>query len=319
MSYREYKAWAGVKQLVSLSFHKRPIHAVQRTTLIGFAAACLISATALGFGGPAAAASGLALQADVQSNGLQHNPFSTLVGERRKRRDPQQANGPVERYVLASDERTFLFEDRGATARIQFLCGEGDDRFDCVIDPDIGASEIYLLEATRAPRGDVVYRNANGEALLRIASYGGATVFWPGDPQGRAASKSFGDNPVLELLYTDHETAQRRAQSATAMLSARTGAPIIFDLGAQPSEEGASATVLADAVVTAAKGLSIVSRDPTGARVIGSRIERVVFTPGASSSVALRGKTLDIGYMPNAGIEGRPSSTGVARYLEENL
>lgn len=297
--------------MVSSSFYNGQMKAVA-----GFAAAILVSAAVLSFGGAAAAGSGLAIQSDVL---LQHNPFSTLVGERRKRSNESAAHSPVERYVLASDERAFLFEDRGATARVQFLCGEGDDRFDCAIDPDASASEIYLLEATRAPRGDVVYRNANGEALLRIASYGGATVFWPGDPQGRAASKSFGDNPVLELLYTDYDTAQRRAQSATAMLSARTGAPIIFDLGAPPSEEGANATVLADAVVTVAKGLSIVSRDPTGARVIASRIDRVLFTPGPGPSVVLRGKILDIGYQSNVGIEGRPSSTGVATYLEENL
>lgn len=295
----------------------RPIHNGRLKTAIGLAAAGFVFSTVLSLGGAAAAANNSAVQYYVSA---QDNPFTTLVGKRRDRRDNSQQRSAVERYVLASDERAFLFEDRGASARIQFLCGETEsDRFDCAIDPIIGASEIYLLEPTRAPRGDVVYRNANGEALLRIASYGGATVFWPDDPSGRAASKSFGENPVLELLYTDYETAQRRAQSATAMLSAKTGAPIIFDLGPPPSEEGANSTVLADAVVTAAKGLSMVSRDPTGARVVASRVERVEFDPAAGSDLELRGKTLVIGYQPGAGIEGRPSSAVVAAYLEENL
>ena len=249
----------------------------------------------------------------------QHNPFSTLVGERRRRPGEPGPHGGVERYVLASDERMFLFEDGGAEARIRFLCGAEDERLECAIDPGVDATEIYLLEATRAPRGDVVYRNASGDVLLRIASYGGATVYWPGDPEGRAASKSFGDNPRLELIYTDFATAQRRAQMASAMLSARTGAPIIFDLGAAPIEEGANAEVLADAVVTVAKGLSLVSRDPTGAQVVASRIKRVMFAPAAGPGVSLRGSTLHIGYQPVAGLEGRPASAAVARYLEENL
>ena len=248
----------------------------------------------------------------------QDNPFSTLVGEPRQPRNKRFA-GAVERYVLASDDRAFLFEDRGGEARIQFLCGPEDPRLDCSVDPQGGAAEIYLLRATRAPRGDVVYRNANDEALLRIASYGGATVFWPGDPRGRAASKSFGDNHSLELLYTDYETAARRARLATAMLSAKTGAPIVFELGPPPRAEGANVAVLADAVVMAAKGLNIVSRDPTGARVIASRVKRVVFSPRPGPSVRLHEATLAIGYQQDLGLAGRPASADIARYLEETL
>lgn len=245
----------------------------------------------------------------------QNNPFSTLVGRPRS----GEAPAGVQRYVLASDERAFLFENGGAAARIQFLCGVGDQRVECAIDPDAQAAEIYDLEATRAPRGDVVYRNANGDVLLRIASYGGATVFWPGDPRGRAASRSFGETPRLELVFTGFETAERRAAAAGAMLSAKTGAAIRFDLGEAPAVEGANVAVLADAVVMAAKGLNIVSRDPTGARVIASRIRRVSFAPAAAPGLALDGATLEIRYRPGAGFDGRLSSAAVARYLEENL
>jgi len=245
----------------------------------------------------------------------QNNPFSTLVGRPRRSEEPKG----VERYVLASDERIFLFENGGATARIQFLCGDNDERIECAIDPQAPAAEIYPLEATRAPRGDVVYRNASGEVLLRIASYGGATVFWPGEPRGRAASRSFGETPRLDLLFTEYETARRRARTASAMISAKTGGTIRFDLGPPPAAEGADAAVLSDAVVMAAKGLNLVSRDPTGATVIASRIDRVSFAPAARPGVALDGATLQIGYRPGAGLDGRPSSAAVARYLEENL
>lgn len=308
---------AGVKHLVFLPTHKRIDGGLLKAVL----GKAVFGAAAAGFALVASAAmTGAVAEPGAHAALLaQHNPFSTLVGERRRRPDEPGPHGGVERYVLASDERMFLFEDEGAAARIRFLCGADDKRLECAIDPGVDATEIYLLEATRAPRGDVVYRNASGDVLLRIASYGGATVYWPGDPEGRAASKSFGDNPRLELVYTDFESAQRRARMASAMLSAKTGAPIIFDLGAPAVEEGANTAVLADAVVTVAKGLSLVSRDPTGAQVVASRINRVLFAPAAGPGVSLRGSTLHIGYQPVAGLEGRPSSAAVARYLEENL
>lgn len=301
--------------MVFLPKHKQPVGAGLLKAAITFAAAGM----ALAASASLSAAAATDLHAPASALIAQHNPFSTLVGERRRRPGEPGPHSGVERYVLASDERMFLFEDGGDTARIQFLCGPGEERVECVIDPGVNAAEIYVLEATRAPRGDVVYRNLNGDVLLRIASYGGATVFWPGDPEGRAASKTFADNPGLELVYTDFSTAERRAQMATAMLSARTGAPIIFDLGEGQPEEGANEAVLADTVVTVAKGLSLVASDPTGARVIASRIKRVLFAPADGAGVSLRGSTLHIGYQPDGGVEGRPCSTVVATYLEENL
>lgn len=309
-----------MKHLVFLPKDKQPGCKNLLKTATGLAAAGLVFGLAFFAAGAslsAAAAAGPAARSVVLL--AQHNPFSSLVGDRRRRPGEPGAHSGVQRYVLASDERMFLFADDGATARIQFLCGPGDDRVDCAIDPGVNAAEIYLLEATRAPRGDVVYRNADGDVLLRIASYGGATVFWPGDPEGRAASKSFGDNPRLDLIYTDFAAAERRSRMATAMLSAKTGAPIVFDLGAGQTEEGANEAVLADAVVTVVKGLTLVSRDPTGARVIASRVKRVLFAPAPGPGVSLRGSTLHVGYQPVAGLEGRPSSAAVARYLEENL
>ena len=249
----------------------------------------------------------------------QSDPFSALVGKRRKRTAERSARGKVERYVLAGDERAFLFEDRSSEARVRFLCTPADPRVGCVIDPQGPSPEIYILTATRGPRGDVIYKNSQGDALLRIASYGGATVFWPGETQGLAASKSFGDDPALVLEFEERETAIRRAQSATAILSAVTGAPIIFDIGAAPNAEGANAAVLADAVVVTAKAVKDVADDPTGARVIASRITRATFIRDTEPGVQLNETALEIRYTPAQDISGRPSSAEIVRFLEESL
>ena len=249
----------------------------------------------------------------------QSDPFSALVGKRGERRKERAARGKVERYVLASDDRAFLFEDQSSEARVKFLCAQADPRIGCVIDPDGPSPEIYILEPTRGPRGDIIYKNAQGDALLRIASYGGATVFWPGESQGLAASKSFGDDQSLILPFAGYDAALRRAQGATAILSAATGAPIIFDIGAAPVSEGANAAVLADAVIVAAKAIKGVADDPTGARIIASRIKKAVFIADSMPGVLLNETVLEIRYAPLLDIKGRPSSAEITHFLEETL
>ena len=246
------------------------------------------------------------------------NPFSALVGERRERR-ADRSRGKVERYVLASDNRAFLIETRSRTARVKFLCGPEDRRLDCTLDPQAPAAEIYLLTVTRGPRGDVIFKNADGDTLLRIASYGGATVYWPGDATGSAASKSFGDDRAIQLTAVDFETAARRARSATAVISALTGSPIIFDTPA-PSPDGATnASVLADAIMRAAIAVSAVADDPTGARILGARIDRIVFESGPAPSARFDERALIVEYVPDRDIAGRLSSRAIERFLEESL
>ncbi len=285
-------------------------------------AACGAAALACVLTAPSGAAALVFIPGDTEAGADQtdqDNPFAALVGKRRARSQDQQRASAVERYVLTTDDRVFLFEERGAGARVQFLCGADDPRLDCRLDAAGPTPEIHELLATRAPRGDIIYKNASDETLLRIAAYGGATVFWPGEARGIAASKSFGDDHALSLDFADRETAVRRAQGAAAHVSAMTGAPIYFDISAADAAPGANAAVLADAIVMAAKGLARVAQDETGAGVIAARIKRVVFLPASDAEISLGGEALEIRYVPNRDIAGRASSARVAQFLEETL
>jgi hypothetical protein len=246
------------------------------------------------------------------------DPFSALVGKRSAARERSVAN-VVERYVVATDSRVFLFQSDGREARLKFLCGDGDGRIDCQIDPQSPAEEIYLLTATRASRGDIVYRNAEGAALLRMASYGGATVFWPGEERGHAAARSYSEDPPISLTPALGETASLRSQRATALVSALTGAPIIFEIADPAPAREDDATVLADAVARAAKGIAAVAEDPIGARVIAAKINRVRFARGPAADLVLSGGVFLVIYQPSAGLAGRSSSSAIIKFLEESL
>jgi|GEM_PF-1516790 len=248
------------------------------------------------------------------------NPFSALVGEKRERRAERQ-RGKVERFVLASDNRAFLIQARTRTARVKFLCGPDDPRLDCTLDPAAPAPEIFLLTVTRGPRGDSIFKNADGDTVLRLASYGGATVQWPGDEAGSAASKSFGEDQSVELPGVGYDSVLRRANAASAIVSAAAGAPITFE--PQNPSPGAlvetDASVLADAIVRATNGVRAVANDATGARVLADRIRRVVFEVGPAPTARFEDDALIIQYVPDQDISGRLSSRAIERFLENYL
>lgn len=268
------------------------------------------------------AAASLMATAQAQSvapSSLRADPFSALVGKRKPAAERVAARAAVERYVIATDDRVFLFQSDAGEGRLKFLCGDGDRRLSCVIDEVNPAEEIHALTAARASRGDIIWRNKEGETLLRVAAYGGVTVLWPGETRAYAASKSFGEDPPLVLDFATVDTARQRAQAATALISARVGSPIVFDIGDPGPDSTGGAAVLADAVARAADGVARVAEDPTGARVIAARLKQVRLRAMAGPSLAMENKVLTVGYNPAGDIAGRPSSARVAKFLEESL
>ena len=208
--------------------------------LIGAAATLMAAAL------PAIPARAAITAAQVQTS---DDPFSSLVGKRRERaaRDARE----IELYVTTTGERAFLLESDGDAARIKFLCSENDPRLDCRIDPEGPAEEIFLLTTMRASRGELLFRDSEGETVLRIAPHGGATVNWPGELVERGASKSYTDQTgPLALAPARRSAAHRRAQGAAAHLSALTGSPIVFDVGV-PAALLASAQPAAPATLAA--------------------------------------------------------------------
>ena len=286
------------------------------------------------------------------------DPFSALVGKRRVNEEARSGDqADVQRYIVSADGRAFLFARNGRKARVKFLCSEEDPRLDCRIDPNGSAEEIFLLYGAQGPRGDTIYKDAEGDTMLRIGAYGGATVFWPGETYGQPAAKSYSDKESVSLPRTGRRDAYRRARFATAHLSALTGEPIVFDIAPrraprtlarlespsaaavafsapeenQSTEEapekssvGAAplvrdASVLADAVARVASGMQRVADDPTGARILGARIKSVRFIEGDGPELSLERGELLIVYDPSGGVAGRPTSDAVFRFLEETL
>ena len=127
----------------------------------------------------AAASIGASASAQVAPTSRKADPFSALVGKRQSVEEREAATGAVERFVVATDDRVFLFQKDERDGRLKFLCGAADPRLECVIDDVAPAEEIHLLTPLRASRGDVLWNDRRGRTFVRVAAYGGVTVFWP--------------------------------------------------------------------------------------------------------------------------------------------
>ena len=94
------------------------------------------------------------------------------------------------------------------------------------------AEEIHLLTPTTGPRGDLIFKDNEGSTFLA------AGVLWRSN-RVLAWRKGWPCGVESHLVMKRpcgchspmSSTAERRAQQATAELSALTGSPILIDLG----------------------------------------------------------------------------------------
>lgn len=231
-------------------------------------------------------------------------------------------------YKTTEGDETFVFQSDGNFGFIRFPCGAEDDTLECVLLSGRQAEEILILDATRSPRGDVTYTDQSGTAVLRVTSNGGATLFAPEDRLAGYEDESIvplGGRAVLPVdkvggtLKTPpmaYEIAAQRMRRASEVIEQRHGFYITF---MAPGTYAGNQAVLADAVLVTAKGIDQVADDPLGARIVAERLAVVEFVPDAEPSLQLRDGALTVFYNPAAGLQGRPSSLAVARYLESTL
>ena len=175
------------------------------------------------------------------------------------------------------------------------------------------SSELLALTASPGPRGDVIYRNDMGEAVLRATRLGGLTLFPPGDPMGMAAASVgvvqplhapvvYGPEALLQVLIQASGRASRAAQHL-----------IIFDASdavATPATE----PVCAEASLLTADAIGRVS-SRNGGHAAVMRLGKVHFVQGADAQAALVGRMVQITIAPELGVAGRPSSQRIAAVL----
>lgn len=170
--------------------------------------------------------------------------------------------------------------------------------------------EVWALQATAAPRGDVIYKNDQGRAVLRATRLGGLTLFTEARPGGTAVALDGGGTPLRLPLLGPQALLERLAQSsARASRAARRLIP--FEADADPN----SAPLVADAAMVTADALVRMSR--TDRRQL-AKVRKVELVQGSRASAVLQSDVIRVTIAPGQGVAGRPSSERIVAVLISN-
>lgn len=212
--------------------------------------------------------------------------------------------------ALAAPEslREGLFGPRGANVTVGRYVSEDGDAF--ILDRSQprpllkfeDSPEVWALQATPAPRGDVIYKNDIGEPVLRMTRLGGMTVFTELRPDGAAAALMGGGLP-LQLGVLGPQLLLERLAQASARTSRAARRLIPFDAEAGP----VSSAVIADAAMVTSEALIRLSRRTDARKVLG-RVQRVRLVQGKKPGADVDDGTLRVTVAPGMGQAGRPSS-----------
>lgn len=163
--------------------------------------------------------------------------------------------------------------------------------------------EVWVLTASRGPRGDMIYTSDLGRPLLRTTRMGGVTVFTPERPDGSAAA-SVGSSSPLRIVSVGPAGLYHALLQASARASRAARHLVAFEA---PDADATSDGLIADAATVASEAVITLSTDNDG-RSILSRVARVEIVRGGRPGASLRGGVVDITVAPALGVAGRPSS-----------
>ncbi|MDQ8027437.1 MAG: DUF4908 domain-containing protein [Brevundimonas sp.] len=199
---------------------------------------------------------------------------------------------PVSRFMSESGE-AFTLDRSGQRPLLRF------ERRD----------ETWVLRATAVPRGDVIYRNDEGQQILRISPGGGVTVYTTRAPGGSPASFT-GAGERLALPSLGPAQLFQLMTRRSAMLSQTMGR--LIEINVDTDEEAEGLTV--EALILSTDAVLRIARSPTGRSSL-SQLRRIVIAQGSSASASYSRGELRIVVAPVQGVAGRPSSARVIRAL----
>ena len=173
------------------------------------------------------------------------------------------------------------------------------------------ANETWVLRATPAPRGDIIYRNDAGDQVLRVTADGGMTVFTSRTPGGSPVSLS---GPGRSLIAPTLGPAQLFNLMArrSAMVSQSLGR--LVEINIDTGTESEALTV--EALLASTDAVMRIARSST-ARDRLSGLRRITIVEGARAAVGYSRGELRIVVAPRQGVAGRPSSARVIRVFTQ--
>ncbi|HWA88486.1 MAG TPA: DUF4908 domain-containing protein [Rhizomicrobium sp.] len=182
-----------------------------------------------------------------------------------------------------------------------------------------GDPEIYVLYADRVPLGGRALKYDSGAVVIRVAGWGGMTLYTDTAAGGVPAERT-GDTlpPSLGLIsLTDMQNAAEDEAEHLAY-SRRVHLNFTADWNALAGDAKLRA-ICFDAMENAARGIDRFLNFPKAHDAFVKRIDQVRMALGTKPLMFVTGKTLNITFNAQGGYAGRASSRGIARALGQLL
>ncbi len=179
--------------------------------------------------------------------------------------------------------------------------------------------EIFVLYQDRAALGGRVLKFDSGETALRVAGWGGVTVYTYSAPQGLPAERT-GDTAPLQLLPVSIGDLQSAATDESQHLFYTRRLNIGFTANWNALAQDPNARIFAlEALENAARGVEQFADSPPAREALRRRILTVSLAVSGRPTIALGGKTLVVTFNSGRGYTGRASSRAIARGLAKVL
>ncbi len=237
-----------------------------------------------------------ALAASGGAANAQSSLRDALFGNRSGSEARKAPAPPVARYVSETGDAFIL--DRAAPQPLM--------KFE-------NSSEVWVLSAQPAPRGDTIYKNEMGEPVLRASKLGGMTLFTRERPAGDAAALMGKASSIQPPPFISVNALFQRLVQASARASRAAQHRVSFET-VDDATPGTSVLVADTATVTA-EAFERMARD--GDRNLLARVTRVLLAQGHKPGAALKGGDLTVTYAPDKGLSGRPSSKRIIKIVNK--
>ena len=172
------------------------------------------------------------------------------------------------------------------------------------------SAEVWVLSPQPASRGDVIYRNEMGEAMLRATKLGGMILFTDESPNGAAAAL-VGKAPSIQppSVLSPIALYQRMGQASVRASRAAQRQMPFESQDARPE----TSALIAEAAAITAEAFERIARK--GDRSLLAQVTRVVLVEGDKPGATLKKGALIVTFAPGQGLAGRPSSKRIVKVV----
>ena len=179
--------------------------------------------------------------------------------------------------------------------------------------------EVYVLYSDRASLGGRVLKFDSGAVVLRVAGWGGMTLYTDADPGGAPAERT-GDTLPPSLAMVSLSEIQNAAEDEAEHLaySRRVHLTFTADWSALAGDARLRA-LCSDALQNTARGIERFASTDKARAAFAKKIDQVRIALGSRPIMFLSGRTLNVIFNAQLGYAGRASSRGIARALGQLL